>query len=81
MAQISELLASKKFKVLAILVALWTNPVHEALGLDITALPWITASFCAFMISQGISDLGDRAVDAVRLFRGIASPKEDETKE
>lgn len=75
-----DLLKSKRFKVLAIIVALWTNPVHTYLGLDVVALPWITASFCAFIIAQGLADLGDRMVEAVRLFRGIqAPPKEDNT--
>jgi hypothetical protein len=55
---LTDLLASKKFRVLLALVALWSKPVHEALAIEGTALPWLTLAFATFFIAQGLSDLG-----------------------
>lgn len=69
---VMDLLQSKKFRVLALLIALWSNPLHEYLHIDLKAMPWITCAFVAFIVSQGVRD-------AAREFRGKPSSDQTET--
>lgn len=75
-ALVGDLLSSKKFKALLALVILWTKPVHEAIGIDIEGLKWLTGAFAAYFVSQAFRDLGEELVTAVRVFIGKTPTKE-----
>jgi hypothetical protein len=54
---IDSLIASKKAKMLAVLVSLFL--MDDQLGLSIDDLRYLTYGFCAYFIAQGLSDVGE----------------------
>ena len=53
-----DLAGSKKAITFWVIIALWMPSVHRELGLSETALIRCTVAFCAYVISQGLADLG-----------------------
>ncbi len=76
-----DLLSSKKFKALLALVILWTKPVHDAIGLQDSAMPWLTAAFCAYFIAQGLRDFGEEITKAATFLATKKPPEKDEDDE
>lgn len=68
---VMDLLQSKKFRVIALLIALWSTPVHTFLSIDVKAMPWITCAISAFILAQGVRD-------AASCFRGKCPESSDE---
>lgn len=56
---LTDLATSKKAVTLWVIIALWMPAVHSSLGLTENGLMWISVAFCAYVLSQGIADLGN----------------------